>query len=486
MSRFKPSSSVRPPSRLAAPISKYEPTIALEPPSPVLRERAIRGPDPIGAAGEEGSSIANLGFVVLCAFLVSGFITEWLLRLTGSSAYIARALALLMPLVWIISPTRFRGLRHRIGVWWIAFLLWLVIDVPFSAWRGGSFALLANYVPRAYMVFFFITALSISVRRCRQLTYLGVAGATLTLFTVIKFGVSDGERLRIPDSLSYGNSNDLALGLLLGITQFTFLFYRPGIVKKIFAIVCIGGSVVYMLRTGSRGCMLASIGYVVLIFILSRKKILVLALALVAALIGAMTLPSSTMQRLMLLGFDQHLEDTAQDLGAVGSRLERTELLKRSLLETAKHPIFGLGPGQFAVAVAGSALAKGEWADWVGTHNSYTQVSSECGIPAFICYFAVIVLCFKVSYSIFRRTRDNPADEDITGMSFVLLSGLFVYSIATFFFHMAYTGNLPTLLGLTVALYFATKPSLQNVAQAPPSGQVSASIQLSSIKRQRQ
>jgi O-antigen ligase len=212
--------------------------------------------------------------------------------------------------------------------------------------------------------------------------------------------------------------------------------------------------------------MLASAAYVVLIFILSRKKILVLAMTVVAAVIGVATLPSATMERLMLLGVDSSLEASTDDMGAVGSRLQRTELLKRSILETFKHPVVGVGPGQFAVAVAGEAMKKGEYSAWVGTHNSYTQVSSECGLPAFVCYMGVIVLCFKLSYRVFRDTRDNPAYADVTGMSFVLLSGIFVYSIATFFFHMAYTGSLPTLSGLTVALYFASKRLLRPESQS--------------------
>ena len=463
MSRFKPSFSSA--SRLAAPTPVYETALQESPASPGGTEQAIRAPVGIDRTYGEGDSIAKLGFLVLCTYLISGYIAEWLLRLTGSSGYIARVLTVLLPLLWIGSATRFRGLRHPIGVWWTLFLVWLLVDVPFSAWRGGTVVLLLNYVPRSYMIFFFITALTVSVRRCVQLTYVGVAGAAITLFSCIKFGIIDGGRFRIPGSLFYGNSNDLALGLLLGITQLTFLFYQDGFFKKVFATVCIGISVIYMLRTGSRGCMLASAAYVLLIFVLSSKKLLVLGVAVVAAVIGFAALPSYTMQRLMLLGVDQSLEDSTTDLGARDSRLERTALIYRSLEETAKHPIFGLGPGQFAVAVAGEALKKGEWSAWVGTHNSYTQVSSECGLPAFVCYCAVIVFCFKLSYQVFRATRHNPAYSDITGMSFVLLSGIFVYSIATFFFHMAYTGNLPTISGLALALYLATKPLLSTGTQ---------------------
>ena len=46
-----------------------------------------------------------------------------------------------------------------------------------------------------------------------------------------------------------------ALGLLLGITQFAFLFHKIGKLKKVFAAGSIALSVIYIFRTGSRGCM---------------------------------------------------------------------------------------------------------------------------------------------------------------------------------------------------------------------------------------
>ena len=122
--------------------------------------------------------------------------------------------------------------------------------------------------------------------------------------------------------------------------------------------------------------------------------------------------------------------------------------------------MFGVGPGQFPVAVAGEAMKKGQWASWVGTHNSYTQVSSECGMPAFVAYCAVILLCFRLNYRMFQATRHNSTYGEIAALSFTLLSGTCVYSIGTLFFHMAYTSNLPTLSGLTVALYLTARPAL--------------------------
>jgi O-antigen ligase len=196
-----------------------------------------------------------------------------------------------------------------------------------------------------------------------------------------------------------------------------------------------------------------------MLFIFSRQKIFLVAIAMIAMVVGLATLPGEALRRLTLLGFDDSVQ-SGMDVSAVESGMQRKELVKISIMKTLTHPLFGVGPGQFAVSVTGDAAKKGEWSAWLGTHNSYTQVSSECGLPAFFAYCAVIVLCFRLNYRMFQASRYNSSYADIAALSFTLLSGTLVYSIATVFFHMAYTGTLPTLSGLTLALYLTAKPLL--------------------------
>ena len=96
----------------------------------------------------------------------------------------------------------------------------------------------------------------------------------------------------------------------------------------------------------------------------------------------------------------------------------------------------------------------------MGTHNSYTQVSSECGIPALICYCAVLGFCFRSNWRLYRQTRHNPALKDVTTLSFCLLASALVYAVSTFFFHIAYSGGLPMQAGFSLALRLAAEPLL--------------------------
>jgi len=79
------------------------------------------------------------------------------------------------------------------------------------------------------------------------------------------------------------------------------------------------------------------------------------------------------------------------------SAQQRKELLFKSLKVTVRHPLFGVGPGNFEV-VSGA---------WDVTHNSYTQISAEGGIPAFFCRY----LSFGVDLLI-SETLENIEKQD--------------------------------------------------------------------------
>ena len=456
MSRFKPSLSRAPAMFSLTANWPHTPTVPSAYTDPDKMERSG---GPTESAGVHTGLIDTLGFFVLCLYLLSGYANDWSIQLFGSAVYISRAALIAAPLLWILSQNRFRGLGERIGSVWVLFLALLLIDLPFSYWRTGSLNLLVNYITRSYIVFFLITAFATSIKRCRTFLLVQIAGAVVVLASCKVFGATaDDGRLRIPNSLFFSNSNELGLQLLIGVPLLAFLFYQSGVLRKAFALISVAASFLYMMRTGSRGCLVGAVFYGLLILFFSRRKVVAIALMLVVMAIGIALTPSAAARRLVLL-WNATPQSTAE-LSALGSKASREELLRRSVIETFKHPLFGLGPGQFAAAVAGEAQKKGQWADWLGTHNSYTQISSECGIPALVCYVTVIVSSFRVNMRLFKRTRDDPNLREMAGISFTLLSGVCVYAICTAFFHMAYTAVLPGLSGLTVALNLSCKPNL--------------------------
>lgn len=426
-----------------------------------MTERA--GPRPVS-----GSVISTAGFAFYCVFVLSGFANDWSLRVFGTKAYLSAVTLILLPLAWIFSGNALRGLRSSIGVSWTAFLMWMLLATPLSVWRGGSATMLANYVPRAYLDFFYTCAFITSLRRCRQWMHVQIAIGAALLLSCAAFGSMGDDpgdsRFRIPHSLFFANSNDLALALLLAISSFLFLLHAAGRFRR---LACMGGILAatgYAFRTGSRGGVIAASALLILVFLSSTNRWKVAACGLAAlgvALAGGIGGQShGALHRLSLVMSDPASpQETESDVSSVASQAERGELFKTSLRYTFSHPLFGVGPDQFAAAVSEEAERTGEHMAWLGTHNTYTQVSSECGIPALIFYVAVIVLCLRANFRLYRRTRDRSASAEIAALSRCLLAGTVVFAVSAFFFHMAYSAYLPTLAGFTVALQFAVAPS---------------------------
>ncbi len=368
--------------------------------------------------------------------------------------YVSLITLFALPVVWLVSGAAFRGLKHPMGRWWAAFLILMLLATPFSIWKGGSVIVLMNYIPRSYLRFFFIAALAVSFRDCRRIMYVNAVVSFLTLLTCIVFGsISADGRYFVPGGAGFfSNSNELAMQLLMGITQFAYMVSQRSVVVKLLAALGILGSIPYMLWTGSRGCTLGAVAYGVLLLYTTRHRVIILTLLVLLAGFGLALAPSAAVHRLALL-----IGNEPDQVSADESTMSRIELLQRSVTETLKHPLFGVGPGQFPVAVSEEAKEKGVWAQWLGTHNAYTQVSSECGIPAAICYSAVIVLSFLLNLRIWKSCRNLANGGEMAALSVALLSGTVVYAVCSFFFHMAYTDTLPMLAGQTLALYFVAQ-----------------------------
>lgn len=440
-----------------------------------MTARTALTPETLKSAHSTGL-IATTGFVLFCAYLLSGFANDWSLRLFGSKAYISAISLALLPVAWMFSGNALRGFHTRTGRCWTAFLLWMLLATPLSIWRGGSASLIANYVPRAYFCFFFICSFATSLRRCRQLMYVQIAATAALLLSCAFFGGLGDDpaetRFLIPHSLFYANSNDLALALLLGISSFLFLLAHPGMGHRLAGAAGILLATFYAFQTGSRGSAIAAFTMFGLIFWLSRGRWKVAALGLAAlgvlfasSIAGA---PSSTLHRLSLLvnAPTSSPFETSADLASIASQQQRRELFKTSLRYTLMHPLFGVGPDQFPTAVEQDAERSGQHTPWLGTHNSYTQISSECGIPALIFYVTVIVLCLRSNFRLYFRTRDLPAQRELAALSRCLLAGTCVYAVSAFFFHMAYSAHLPMLAGFSVALQLASGEAARPIPSA--------------------
>jgi O-antigen ligase len=138
----------------------------------------------------------------------------------------------------------------------------------------------------------------------------------------------------------------------------------------------------------------------------------------------------------------------------VSSTESRIEMLKQSVAITFAHPLFGIGPNQFPVYTDQLAKEAGfRRGNWQVTHNTYTQISSECGIPALLFYAVAMILAVRAGSSLRRNAafQAHPAWKEISKMSFYLRLSLVAIAVFAFFLSFAYTALFYMMAGLVVA-----------------------------------
>jgi O-antigen ligase len=344
-----------------------------------------------------------------------------------------------------------RTLRAKPTILWMAFFLWMVLAIPFSSWRGGSTQRMLDYGERA-MIFLFLTAgLAVTWKDVRAMFYAIAAAAAVNLATAKLFIEDVNGRVSLKASGTIGNSNDLAAHLLLVLPFLLFLVLGPGrpVIVRIAAMGLIVYGIWVILGTASRGALIAL--FVVTVCILIRASMMQRVVFLVAGFlltVGAIAvLPGQTLARLGTLFGEEHKEaDESTD--------SRWYLFEKSVQYTVQHPLFGVGPDQFANYEGTSSLAEGHSGNWHATHNAFTQISSECGIPAFLFFVGGLgSACFTVLRTYRKAQREGYTE--IANACFCYLMAMAGFLTALVFLAEAYSFKLPAMVGLSVALSFA-------------------------------
>jgi O-antigen ligase len=248
-------------------------------------------------------------------------------------------------------------------------------------------------------------------------------------------------------------ANDLAMLLILGAPFFLvpILSRNSSRIGKAAALVLGAIVLVVVVRSASRSGLLALVAILLVLFwsrpFAGKLKLGLLSIALIAAFLAVT--PREILSRYSTLFTDADNGDEIAT-SAQESSMVRQHLLQQSLRLTMEHPIFGLGPGIFAVGEAKLAREEGEKATWHVSHNSYTQVSSETGIPGFLFYLAAIWTTFGNIFW-FRSHGRGDATGRTSAIGMALLLSLISLCVTLLFSSSAYLPYMPMLMGLSVA-----------------------------------
>jgi O-antigen ligase len=428
------------------------------------------GPDPavpVAAAQEfpeeKPSPIHTACFVTLCLYLLSAYANEFSSRLLHTKAYISTVSIALLPLLFAATGGVFRSVQGPVGKWYLAFGGWLAVCAPFSSWKSNTLSVLFDFYLRSFLLYFVVCACVLRLRELKRLMLVLGIGAVVVLFTCFKYGRPDEwGRFAVPESgfSFFANSNELALQLLLGMLVLLFYVIRKGFWVRAFSLCLIAISFYYSLGTGSRGGFVAAAVTSVAFFLLTKHKLRLVLLASAAIPVVFLLVPSEARHRLFLIvGSDAEVANDAEG-SAIASQRQREQLLRDSIRMTLTHPLFGAGPGDYTTANAKYLENQGLQAVWLNTHNTYTQVSSESGIPGFIFFVAAIIACIRMNYRVYKQTARIQGLEDYAAVSLCMLLSIVAFSVNAFFDQQAYTTHLPVLAGVSTATYLLARRAL--------------------------
>ena len=369
-------------------------------------------------------------------------------------------LAVLGLLVVFGTGQFFKVLNSRIGMCLVAFTFWFIVCVPFGAWPGGSFHIFMQQWYKALLIFFMAAGMLTTLPQADRLwKVIAYATGLLGMLTFLKNDRSADGRLILADT-RYANSNDLAWTLLIGLTFIGFMFLRGGRVQKIIALLLLPAVLLSISRTGSRAGAMAAVLLFVLIVFQSKPstRIKLLAAMPVILLVLLMLMPKNMRLRYTtFFGTYDRFNVTAESKlrsSTISSTETRKQLLYDSLNITAHHPFLGVGPGNFEVVQDELAKARGDRSAWHLTHNTYTQLSSEMGLPGLAIYLAMLYYIFKTLNSIIRTKTASPAWNELRALARSLRTAFMLFIPIAVFDALAYSADIPILAGLTTAIGF--------------------------------
>lgn len=336
----------------------------------------------------------------------------------------------------------------------IVLLLHMCVTVVFAFWRGGALDVIENQFSKAAMVAVLVAMIVNTTDELGKLLWVqSVSIAVMTIASIVihPAGVGGGTRLWGLGGV-FSNPNDLAINIAINFPLcLALLLKAKGVIRKLIWAVALICLLYGVLATYSRSGLIA----MVVCFIIcvwefgfkgKRPAVVVAAIFIMMAgtAVGLSNPKYVARVKTLVQGGD------VEDSGDKGSLDARRELLMESIRVTFQHPVFGVGPGNF------QAITE----SWHVTHNTYTELSSETGLPGLGLFLAIIFLTFR-SLKKVAQTVAYKNDPKVNLFTNALRAGLTAYIIGAAFASTAYTLFPYFMVAYVSALYkITTAPEL--------------------------
>jgi O-antigen ligase len=445
--------------------------------SPV-RPSSPAQPFPVSDFDPRRGKVAFVFAMIYLAIIISR-----ILDVTVSFLKIPLITSVAMCVALLFSGNALALLSKRMGLLLCTFTFWLGLTSVAGVWRTGSLPSAESAVMSLALVFVLVGSIT-TPQRLKKALYVFGFSSLVAVSQSFFFGDMSTGRLQISRG-TFKDPNIYAITLLVGIP---FLLFFVGQTRlSIFKLFGIAGVLLLLktiLYTGSRGSLIAmGVLALLLFFRVSAQQKLVLMLGMAVLLPAAYIMSPEYLKLRYLTLFSSDVQTTDERLrekvegGDLASTESRLALIQASLRMTFHHPVFGVGPGNFPTANFDEIQRETGRKVWLVSHNSYTQVSSETGIPGFLIFVAMLGIAVRDTQKVLSAARSpRPPPPLLVDCAGCINLATITIGFGAFFLSIAYEPMIYILIGLSIIAdqllvqYRSTSPVPPTSITAPTSG----------------
>lgn len=356
-------------------------------------------------------------------------------------AKIAGGIALLA-LIFVVPAQQRQKLTIELKVL-LLLLADMMLCIPFAAWRYGAYDAVINKFSKGVIAAVLIYMVATSVKEVRKLLAIQAASVALvTVASVFAHHTQAGRLMGIQKGI-LENPNDLAINIAINFPLcVAFFFAAKGAGRKLFWAVSLAFMSWGVVATYSRSGLLAMAVTVAICLwefgIRGKRTILLVS----AVLMGVIAVGVIVATPHYLTRIESIFRGNIEGSGDRGSLEAREQLLKDSLIIMMKHPLLGIGPGNFPSYTE----------TWRVVHNTYTELGAETGLPGLILF----VLMLGLSLRKIKRVRNLPgyqSSEEIRLWTSGLWAAMAAYISGAMFASTEYNLFPYFVVGYVCAVY---------------------------------
>lgn len=344
----------------------------------------------------------------------------------------------------------------------VGLTIWFILGVPFGFYRSNSLTFLVVDWVKVLMIFLVLTQTVTTTKRLRLLLWvIFLSGFIATGLSLAMGGeriaaMQEGTQTRflgMSRGFFFGNYLGVAASVILPYMAAVLIYTRSAL-KQLLLFACFASMMGMLVLTSSRGNLISIILALILTWFVVLKdsiKAKMIGVVFVGCLVVAIAFaPMAVWERVgVMWSSSAESADSKSKAEAEMSSMQRQELLMRSLLVTVQRPIFGLGIDNFE-GYSGSVT--GDSQQFQGTHNTFTQISAETGIPALIMFLVLLSTGISRMRRVSRGFEGRPEFAQEKRLADATMVSIISFIVGGCFAHLGFDYYIYYLLAIGVAL----------------------------------